>query len=90
MFHNAPHYAEGTANTSGIPAILHPSEAVVPLSRGRAIPVDLGDNAGGGQVIDSRQYITITTPDAGSFRRSSKQVAADLARAGQAAIRQNG
>jgi hypothetical protein len=42
-----PHYAEGTANTSnGIPAVLHPNEAVVPLSRGRKIPVDMG-NAGG-------------------------------------------
>lgn len=47
-FKNAPQYAEGTANTSsGIPAILHPNEAVVPLSRGRKIPVDLGDGKGG-------------------------------------------
>lgn len=49
-FNDAPHFAEGTANTSrylskvaggGIPSILHPNEAVIPLSRGRKIPVDL-------------------------------------------------
>ena len=49
-FNSAPQFAEGTANTSrytsrvpggGIPSILHPNEAVVPLSRGRSIPVDL-------------------------------------------------
>lgn len=49
-FKGAPKFAEGTANTSrylsrvsggGIPSILHPNEAVVPLSRGRSIPVDL-------------------------------------------------
>ena len=49
-FKNAPAFAEGTANTSrqlsklpggGIPSILHPNEAVVPLSRGRQIPVDI-------------------------------------------------
>lgn len=31
---NAPHDAQGTANTSGIPAILHLSEAVIPQSKG--------------------------------------------------------
>ena len=50
MFSSAPAFADGTANTSkylsrvsggGIPSILHPNEAVVPLSRGRSIPVDL-------------------------------------------------
>ncbi|MFM7009126.1 MAG: tape measure protein [Betaproteobacteria bacterium] len=49
-FDNAPHFAEGTTNTSkflskvaggGIPSILHPNEAVIPLSRGRKVPVDL-------------------------------------------------
>ena len=46
----APAFADGTANTSrqlsklpggGIPSILHPNEAVIPLSRGRKVPVDL-------------------------------------------------
>ncbi len=41
-FANAPHYAEGTANTSGgMPAILHPDEAVIPLSRGRKVPIEM-------------------------------------------------
>lgn len=51
-FANAPHYAEGTANTSnGIPSILHPNEAVVPLSRGRKIPVDMGSAGGENSVV---------------------------------------
>ncbi|RWF77021.1 MAG: hypothetical protein EOS26_10335 [Mesorhizobium sp.] len=42
LWSNAPHYADGTANTSGgMPAVLHPNEAVIPLTRGRKIPVDL-------------------------------------------------
>ncbi|MER9221916.1 tape measure protein [Mesorhizobium sp. M0644] len=45
MWSHAPHYAEGTANTSGgMPAVLHPNEAVIPLTRGREIPVDLGND----------------------------------------------
>ncbi len=50
LLKTAPKFAEGTANTShhvsrlaggGIPSILHPNEAVVPLPKGRKIPVDL-------------------------------------------------
>lgn len=88
-FRNAPQFAEGTTNTSGIPAVLHPNEAVIPLSRGRKIGVELngGTSHPGGFV----QHITqnITTPDADSFKRSQKQVAADLALAGARAARQN-
>lgn len=49
-FNNAPSLAGGTSTTNnfsrklaggGIPSILHPNEAVVPLSRGRKIPVDV-------------------------------------------------
>ena len=49
-FGDAPAFKDGTANTSsflskvpggGIPSILHPNEAVVPLPKGRKIPVDL-------------------------------------------------
>jgi len=41
LFAGAPHYAQGTPNTSGgIPAILHDNEAVIPLSRNRSIPVE--------------------------------------------------
>lgn len=48
-FKNAPHYSEGTSNTSGIPAVLHPNEAVVPLTKGRKIPVDASGMDQGGQ-----------------------------------------
>ncbi|GHC22732.1 hypothetical protein GCM10007291_22620 [Gemmobacter nanjingensis] len=89
-FRHAPHFAEGTANTSGIPAVLHDNEAVIPLSRGRKVGVELnGGTSTGGTVINAPQTITINTPDADSFRRSKKQVAADLAVAGQRAVRQN-
>lgn len=89
-FRHAPHFAQGTPNTSGIPAVLHPNEAVIPLSRGRKIPVEMGDSAGGGTIIHAPQTINIQTPDADSFRRSQKQIAADMARAGQRAVSQNG
>ena len=90
-FRNAPHFAQGTANTSGIPAILHDNEAVIPLSKGRKIGVELnGDNAGGGgKAIVQNIEFRIQTPDSDSFRRSKKQVAADMAAAGQRALRQN-
>ena len=88
-FRGSPSYANGTANTSGIPAILHPSEPVVPLSCGRKIPFDLGDSSGA-KVINMPQTFSITTPDADSFRRSKTQIAADMARAGQNALGKNG
>lgn len=89
-FKNAPHFAKGTANTSGIPAILHDNEAVVPLSGGRKIPVDLGgmSGAGGGATV-LNQTFNIETPDADSFRRSQSQIAADAAGAGNRALRAN-
>ncbi|EKD61065.1 MAG: hypothetical protein ACD_54C00416G0001, partial [uncultured bacterium] len=88
-FANAPHYAQGTANTSGIPAVLHDNEAVVPLSRGRKIPVELGDSAGGGNTVVQNMSFSFPNADIESFRRSRKQVAADMASAGQVAVRQN-
>ncbi len=89
-FHHAPHFSEGGITSGGIPAVLHPNEAVIPLSRGRKIPVEMGDSAGGGTIIHAPQTINIQTPDADSFRRSQKQIAADMARAGQRAVSQNG
>lgn len=89
-FRNAPHFAQGTANTSGIPAVLHPNEAVIPLSAGRKIPVEMGDATGGGTVINMPQTFQINTPDAESFRRSRDQIAADMARSGQRAMQKNG
>jgi hypothetical protein len=88
-FHHAPHFSEGGVTSGGIPAVLHPNEAVIPLSRGRKIPVEMGETAGG-TIIHAPQTINIQTPDADSFRRSQKQIAADMARAGQRAVSQNG
>lgn len=71
-FMNAPHYAEGTTNTSGgIPSILHPNEAVIPLSRGRKIPVEMGNSGGHGPV---NVTMNVTTNDADSFRASETQI----------------
>lgn len=89
-FRNAPHFSQGTTNTSGIPAVLHPNEAVVPLSKGRKIPVDLGGaegGQGGGKTVV--QNFNISTPDADSFRKSQKQIAADGASAAQRAMSDN-
>ena len=89
-FRNAPHFAQGTANTSGIPAVLHDNEAVIPLSKGRKIGVELNGDGAGGTVIHQPQTFNISTPDADSFRRSKTQIAADMARAGQSALGKNG
>lgn len=81
-------YAVGTANTSGIPAMLHDNEAVIPLTGGRKVPVEMQDGGGsgnGGNVV--HQTLNIQTQDADSFRRSSKQVSKDAYNAGQAAAR---
>lgn len=88
----APRYHEGTPNT-GLNtgehvAVLRDNEAVIPLSRGRAVPVELG-GAGGGTVINMPQTFQINTPDADSFRKSRDQISADMARAGSRALRKN-
>jgi xanthosine utilization system XapX-like protein len=68
-FHSAPAYAEGTPNTSGgMPAILHPNEAVIPLSRGRSIPVDMGDAQMGGHTTVVNSHITVVAPNPDAFR----------------------
>jgi hypothetical protein len=68
---NAPHFAEGTHNTSGIAAILHPNEAVIPLTRNRKIPIEMGPTANH-TVINSPMYIQ--TPNADSFRKSEASI----------------
>jgi tape measure domain-containing protein len=69
----APSYAQGTHNTSGIPVVVHPEEAIIPLSRGRSIPVDLrGANANAAPVIHST--FNIFTPDADSFRANQASI----------------
>ncbi|KIC48392.1 phage tail tape measure C-terminal domain-containing protein [Tateyamaria sp. ANG-S1] len=90
VFRNAPQFAEGTTNTSGIPAILHDNEAVVPLTRGRRIPVDMSGMDGmGGGVNNFNVTQNISTPDADSFRRSSKQISSDGFTAAQRAAAAN-
>lgn len=61
-FRKAPHYSQGTANTSGIPAMLHDSEAAIPLSKGRKIGVELnGDSTGGGQKVVQKMSFNFPT-----------------------------
>lgn len=60
---------------SGYLAMLHGTEAVVPLPDGRNIPVEM--KGGGGVVVN----MTINTPDANSFRKSQQQIASDMQRA---------
>lgn len=87
-FHHAPRFSEGGVTSGGIPAVLHPNEAVIPLSRGRKIPVEMGDSAGGGdKIVTQHMTFNIQTPDADGMRRSQKRIAADMAAAGQRAMR---
>lgn len=71
--------------------MLHPNEAVIPLSKGRKIPVEMnGDNDAGGQTVNYAPTYAIQPPDADSFRRSQAQTAADGLSAAQRALRKNG
>ncbi len=76
-FANAPHFAEGTPNTSGTPAILHDNEAVIPLSRGRKVPVELS-GAGGRAPTVVNQNFNFTNANYEGFKRSKQQVASDM------------
>lgn len=83
----APHYAEGTANTrGGIPAVLHPNEAVIPLSRGRRVPVEMK----GGGASPMNIYFDVRANDADSFRRSKGQITNDVGKAIARSVRRNG
>ncbi len=76
-FANARHFAHGgvTSGTDRIPAMLSPNEAIIPLSRNRAVPIE--GNLGGSTVIN----ITVNATDVESFKQSRSQM---LARAGSA------
>lgn len=75
-FANAPHYREGTPNTSGgMPAILHDNEAVIPLSRGRKVPVEIAGAASGRTVVN--QTFNFPNSNVDGFRKSKQQVASD-------------
>lgn len=68
LWNGAPSYAGGTANTNaalsggGIPAILHPNEAVVPLTGGGSIPIAGGGGGADTQIIAGgvSQLITVS------------------------------
>ena len=85
-----PSYAEGTPNTSGgIPSVLHPNEAVIPLSRGRSIPVSMKGGGGMGGTTN-HVNVNIVTPDADSFRKSDNQLQSSMALAMSRAANRNG
>ena len=69
-----------------IPAMLSPNEAVVPLNRNRAIPVE--GNAGGGTTINAT--FNIQTPDVAGFQKSRGQVEAGMFAAMRRAAERNG
>jgi hypothetical protein len=97
-FANAPSYKEGTTNTGkngmgGIPAKLHPNEAVIPLSRGRSIPVEMNDRngssrSGGGGSTNVTMNISGVS-DVDGFKRSEKQIQARMAASAQRASQRN-
>ena len=77
----APQFKEGGISDGGMPAILHSNEAVVNLTRGRKIPVELtggGERGGGNTTVHNHLALNMQTKDADSFRRSSHQTAVAL------------
>lgn len=85
MFKGAKQYASGGV-TGGIPAILHPNEAVVPLSGNRKIPVEM---EGGGAMNVVNNFNFPSGSDANSFRRNQSQIAARTITAMQVANERN-
>lgn len=78
-FAGAPSFADG-GRPDGIPIIAHSNEAVVQLNDGRAIPVDLRGESGGGMVFAPR-YTTVVVPgvsDATSFNQSKGRLIRSL------------
>lgn len=82
-WHKAPSYSEGTGNTSGIPAMLHPNEAVIPLSRGRKVPVEMAGGGGGSQT--NVNNFTIVANDPNEFRQAEASIQRRQNRAAQRA-----
>ena len=99
-----PHFAEGTANTGsygrgGIPSVLHPNEAVIPLSRGRKVPVEMNTREdrtstsefsaakqGGGNTFNLNLSGIKSADD---FKRSQRQINQRLAYAQERTQRRN-
>jgi hypothetical protein len=69
-----------------MPAILHDNEAVIPLSRGRKVAVEM-QGGSRGQTINNN--FTVNTPDANSFRKSRQQIATDMHMQAGRAFRRN-
>ncbi|MBZ9996590.1 tape measure protein [Mesorhizobium sp. BH1-1-4] len=97
----APHFREGTANTSGggMPAVLHDNEAVIPLSRGRKIPVEMnndnreplhGTGAGRARGAGTNNFIFNGVKDADSFRQSKQQIQSQMLGAMHRSAMRNG
>lgn len=98
-----PHFAEGTANTGsygrgGIPSVLHPNEAVIPLSRGRAVPVEMNARedrastsefaaAKGGSPTFNMHLHGLKSAD--DFKLSQRQIHQKLAWAQERTMRRN-
>lgn len=98
-----PHFAEGTANTGsygrgGIPSVLHPNEAVIPLSRGRKVPVEMNTRepkteqsefaaAKSGSPVFNLNLHGIKSAD--DFKRSQRQINQKLASAQERTMRRN-
>ena len=73
--------------TSGYPAVLHGTEAVVPLPDGRTIPVSLkGDIGGGG----SQTNITINVSGGGNAKDIAKAVSDEVSKVMRTRSRGNG
>ena len=87
LFQNAPSFKSGTANTSGIPALLHDNEAVVPLTAGRKIPIE--GSGGPKQEFNISQSFIFPEGDVDSFRKSTNQIAADTAAVVNRAVKAN-
>lgn len=82
LFATARRYAQGGVPGGAIPTLLHPREAVVPLSGGRSIPVEMRPGSKGGEErpVSISVRMIVQTPDPGTFRKNQGQMAAELMR----------
>ncbi|MGC1861510.1 MAG: tape measure protein [Methylocystis sp.] len=78
MWIGAPRFADGGISDGGIPSILHPNEAIIPL-KNHAVPVDL-QGAGQGNVTHNHfnSNTNVTTANADSFRQSRQQIMSEM------------
>jgi len=78
-----------------MPAVLHPTEAVIPLSRGRSIPVEMPEDGVGAADGKGGKAVNVTmnisgVSDVDGFKRSEKQIQSRmLASANRASSRNN-